>query len=151
MAPAMASLKPVQEILQSGVVPERYVQPKDNKRQADADGVVPLMETRVVDFSLVSSDPDELEKLHSALSSWGCAQLVNHGMSSSFLDEVREMSKQFFRLPSVEKEKYASKEGANDLEGYDNDNAVRNEEGAFNWNDKLHLQVHPENQRKLEF
>ena len=61
------------------------------------------------------------------------------------------MSKQFFGLPLEEKAKYASKAGGGDLEGYGNDNADRKEEGTFNWNDKLHLQVHPENQRKLEF
>jgi len=78
MAPVVAPLKPVQEMLKNGVVPERYVQPKDNQRQPDADGVVPLMDTPVVDFSLLSSNPDELEKLHSALSSWGCAQVNYH-------------------------------------------------------------------------
>lgn len=154
MAPAVASLKPVQEILQNDTVPECYIQrTKDNQCQSDrSDGLLPLMDSRILDFSLLSSNPDELAKLHSALASWGCLQLVNHGMTSSFLDEVREMSKQFFRLPLEEKEKYASKEGAADLEGYGNDNTIQKQQGTtFNWNDKLHLQVHPENQRKLEF
>ncbi|KMT06727.1 hypothetical protein BVRB_7g158880 [Beta vulgaris subsp. vulgaris] len=133
-----STLKPVQEILRSGVVPENYIQPKDEYEVGD--GFVPLMDDLTIDFSLLSSSsPEELTKLRSALSSWGCAQLVNHGMPSTLLDEVQEMGKKFFTLPLKEKEKYSSK--GNSLEGYGNDNTIR--EGSFNWNDKLHLQVYP--------
>ncbi|XP_021765371.1 probable 2-oxoglutarate-dependent dioxygenase ANS [Chenopodium quinoa] len=143
MAP---TLMPVQEILQSGVVPKGYIQPEDDYQVGN--GSPPLMDAPTIDFSLLSSSsPDELAKLCSALSSWGCVQLVNHGIPLSILDEVREMSKQFFKLPLEEKEKYSSK--GEDLEGYGNTNAVQR--GSLNWNDKLHLQVYPEDKRQLQF
>lgn len=145
MAPA--ALKPVQELIQDGKVPEKYIrQLQDDSRVGD--GPVPLMDCPIIDCSLLSSsNPKELENLRSSLSSWGCFQLVNHGMTSELLDEVRDMSKEFFRLPLEEKEKYSSK--GDSLEGYGNDNTIR--EGNFNWNDKLHLQVYPEHRRQLEF
>ncbi|KMT06724.1 hypothetical protein BVRB_7g158850 [Beta vulgaris subsp. vulgaris] len=140
MAPT--SLKPVQELLQSGYVPETYIQ------KLEDDGPVPLMDSPIIDFSLLSSsNPEELKKLCSALSSWGCFQLVNHGIKTELLDEIREMSKQFFKLPLEEKEKYSSK--GDSLEGYGNDNAIRR--GNFNWNDKLHLQVFPHCKRQLQY
>lgn len=72
---------------------------------------------------------------------------MNHGIKSELLDEIREMSKQFFKLPLEEKEKYSSK--GDSLEGYGNDNAIRR--GNFNWNDKLHLQVFPHCKRQLQY
>ncbi|XP_021766496.1 probable 2-oxoglutarate-dependent dioxygenase ANS [Chenopodium quinoa] len=143
--------KPVQDIIQSGVVPKCYIQHEDDYQAASSNGPPPLMDAPTIDFSLLSSSSyphDELANLRSALSSWGCVQLVNHGMPPSLLDEVREMSKQFFKLPLEEKEKYSSK-GDDLLEGYGNTNAVQR--GSLNWNDKLHLQVYPEDKRQLQF
>ncbi|KMT06726.1 hypothetical protein BVRB_7g158870 [Beta vulgaris subsp. vulgaris] len=143
MAPV--TLKPVQELLKDGVVPEAYIlQLKDDNE--DGDRTVPLMEGPILDFSLLSSsEPQELDNLRSALSSWGCFQLVNHGMKSELLNEVREISKEFFKLPLEEKKKYSPKSGG--LEGYGNGNPPR--QGTFNWNDKLHLQVYPHHRRQL--
>ncbi|XP_021765351.1 protein SRG1-like [Chenopodium quinoa] len=140
-------LKPVQELLQSGVVPEMYLQQLKDEHQV-GDGPLPLMDGPIMDFSLLSSSNlEELSKLRSALSTWGCFQLVNHGMSNELLDKIRELSKEFFKLPLEEKEKYSSE--GDSIEGYGNDNTIR--QGNFNWNDKLHLQVHPEHRRQLEF
>ncbi|KMT06782.1 hypothetical protein BVRB_7g159410 [Beta vulgaris subsp. vulgaris] len=145
MAPV--ALKPVQELLQDGVVPEAYIVQLEDDNE-DGDRPVPLMDGPILDFSLLSSsDPQELDKLQSALSSWGCFQLVNHGIKSELLDEIREMSKQFFKLPLEEKEMYSSK--GDSIEGYGNDNAIRREN--FNWNDKLHLQVFPHCKRQLQY
>ncbi|KAL4397830.1 hypothetical protein AHAS_Ahas01G0231100 [Arachis hypogaea] len=61
----------------------------------------------------------ESEKLRSALTSAGCFQAIGHGMSTSYLHKIRQVSKQFFQLPVEEKQKYAR--AANDSEGYGND------------------------------
>lgn len=66
-------------------------------------------------------------------------------MKSELLNEVREISKEFFKLPLEEKQKYSPKSGG--LEGYGNGNPPR--QGTFNWNDKLHLQVYPHHRRQL--
>uniref|UniRef100_A0A803MXP8 Fe2OG dioxygenase domain-containing protein n=1 Tax=Chenopodium quinoa TaxID=63459 RepID=A0A803MXP8_CHEQI len=106
-------LKPVQELLESGVVPEMYLQQLKDEHQV-GDGPLPLMDGPIIDFSLLSSfNSEELSKLRSALSTWGCFQLVNHGMTSELLDEIRELSKEFFKLPLEEKEKTTLHEYSN--------------------------------------
>ncbi|XP_028760773.1 probable 2-oxoglutarate-dependent dioxygenase ANS isoform X2 [Neltuma alba] len=69
----------------------------------------------IIDVSLLLSSEQELLQLRSALASSGCFQAVGHGMSSSFLEKVREVAKQFFALPVEEKQKYAR--AVNESEG----------------------------------
>ncbi|XP_045805528.1 codeine O-demethylase-like isoform X1 [Trifolium pratense] len=105
----------------------------------------------VVDIGNLTSPTtaqQELDKLHSALSSWGLFQATNHGMTSLFLDKVREISKQFFDLPRREKLKYVRE--PNDIEGYGND-VIYSENQKLDWNDRLFLKVHPEDQRNFKF
>ncbi|KAH9624300.1 hypothetical protein KSS87_007203 [Heliosperma pusillum] len=146
---------PVQEIAKSckNEVPERFIH-KNGYPQAQVD-FVPLMDNIVVDFSLLfdhSSSPEshhlELAKLQSALSQWGCFQATNHGLSSTFLDEVREVTKKFFDLPLEEKQKYSRV--IDDYDGYGNDTIV-SENQTLDWTDRLYLTVHSEDQLKLQY
>ncbi|KAE8735329.1 2-oxoglutarate and Fe(II)-dependent oxygenase superfamily protein isoform 2 [Hibiscus syriacus] len=70
----------------------------------------------IIDLSVLLSSKDELEKLKLALESGGCFQAIGHGMSSSFIDDIRRVAKQFFGLPQEEKLKYSRE--ANGVEGY---------------------------------
>ncbi|KAJ0984782.1 hypothetical protein J5N97_003138 [Dioscorea zingiberensis] len=73
-------------------------------------------------------------------------EVIDHGLSSSFLDEIRDIARTFFNLPMEEKQKYSN---LIDGEGYGNDNII--EEGhILDWNDRLYLLVQPEDERKLE-
>lgn len=73
--------KPVQEIAQSciGEIPERFSY-KDGFPQSKIDSV-PYMDDSVIDFALLSSSSlspeadNEMCKLQSALSQWGCFQV----------------------------------------------------------------------------
>ncbi|KAF3948239.1 hypothetical protein CMV_025741 [Castanea mollissima] len=77
-------------------------------------------------------------------------QLINHGMTPSFLDEVREVTKQFFALPMEEKQKYSrDAESADGIEGYGNDK-ILSEKQILNGTERLHITLNPE-QRKLKF
>ena len=77
----------------------------------------------------------------------GC-QAIGHGISSSFLDKVRQEAKQFFELPVEEKQKY-SREIYGDQEGYGED-VIVSEKQVLDWSYRLVLQVFPEDQRRLE-
>ncbi|KAM0017943.1 putative codeine 3-O-demethylase [Helianthus debilis subsp. tardiflorus] len=90
----------------------------------------------------------ELDKLRSALTTWGCFQAVNHGLSESFLDIVRQVTKQFLELPLEEKKKYYREAGSS--EGYGNDVTV-SESQVQDWCDRLFLLLLPKDQRKLHF
>lgn len=74
-------------------------------------------------------------------------QAINHGMTSPFLDQVREVAKKFFALPMEEKQRYSRT--LEDIEGYGND-TVLTENQILDWTDRLYLLVSPEDQRKLK-
>lgn len=69
-------------------------------------------------------------------------------MEVSFLDQVREVSKQFFAQPSEEKMKYLRAD--DEMEGYGSDMVLYDQQ-VVDWNDRLYLSVYPEDHQKLEF
>ncbi|XP_031249984.1 codeine O-demethylase-like [Pistacia vera] len=140
--------KRVQEMVLKGEEPP----PKYVCRDGDAvhEVAAPFSMIPIIDLSLcASSTPgmgqqEELQKLKSALCSWGCFQAVGHGISSTFLDKFRKVSREYFELPMEEKKKQAK--GVEDFEGYGADPVP--EEGQFlDWSDRLFLEVYPEDQR----
>lgn len=74
------------------------------------------------------------------------SQLVNHGMSIEYLDEVRNVGKQFFSLPEEEKEKYSRT--ATDPEGYGTD-SISSDNVPLKWQFRLFLAVYPLEARKV--
>ncbi|KAK2991070.1 hypothetical protein RJ640_010072 [Escallonia rubra] len=73
---------------------------------------------------------------------------INHGVESSFLDNVHEGSKQFFALPMEERQKYSRE--TDDAEGYGND-MVLSKHQTLDGSDRLYLFVNPEDKRKLKY
>lgn len=71
-------------------------------------------------------------------------QLVNHGVSSSFLQMLRDEIEEFFKLPLDEKMKYGQNPGEN--EGYGN--VVRSKENSPDWGDRFFMTINPVSQRK---
>ena len=69
------------------------------------------------------------------------------GISSSFLDKVREVAKQFFALPVEEKQKYSRE--VDGSEGYGNDR-ILSENQVLDWLYRLSLRLRPVDQRKLQ-
>ncbi|KAH9612716.1 hypothetical protein KSS87_019339 [Heliosperma pusillum] len=144
---------PIQELIKStaNLIPQRYIfQP--NKHDTTNSSSLPSMDTPVIDLHLIldssSSEAQlELAKLRSLLCSWGCFQLVNHGIASSEVDKLRAIAKEFFGLPYEEKQKYSRT--ADWFEGYGSDTVTEGE--PFNWNDRLHLQTNPVHHRNLKF
>ncbi|KAJ9163037.1 hypothetical protein P3X46_022757 [Hevea brasiliensis] len=152
-----AKAEPISECLQElvankgGEPPGRYCY-KDGVGEVLDTSSLPLMKIPIIDIGLLASPTsicrEELEKLHSALSSCGCFMSINHGMTSSFLDEVRLATKKFFALPMEEKQKYAREVDA--MEGYGND-MILSEDQVLDWNDRLYLLASPEDQRQLRY
>ncbi|XP_057514571.1 protein SRG1-like [Actinidia eriantha] len=129
--------------------PPRYIVKESTFGSIDSSP--PLIPIPIIDISLLSSTSspssiEELEKLRSALSSWGCFQAIGHGIPDSYLDKVREVAKQFFALPVDEKKKYsrADKDG----EGHGGDLIV-SEKQVLDWSDRLALKILPEDERRL--
>ncbi|WCJ29972.1 2-oxoglutarate (2OG) and Fe(II)-dependent oxygenase superfamily protein [Euphorbia peplus] len=112
---------------------------------------LPLISLPLINLTLLSSPSkqglEELEKLKEALISWGCFQAVGHGVSSSFLDKIRQVTKQFFGLPTIEKLKYAR--ASTGFEGYGND-PILSDTQVHDWSDRLFLNLMPENSRNFQ-
>ncbi|XVF34555.1 hypothetical protein REPUB_Repub18cG0069000 [Reevesia pubescens] len=139
--------KSVQEMSMNGdePPPEFYVE-DSSLVCTDSSDLSASVSVPIIDISLLLSSRDELEKLRLALASGGCFQAIGHGISSSFIDKVREVAKQFFGLPQEEKQKYSR--AVNEVEGYGHDLIV-SEKQVLDWNSRLFLRVFPQHQRKL--
>ncbi|XP_020218690.1 protein SRG1 [Cajanus cajan] len=144
--------KPVQELrLNPENLPKNYMY--DEGGAGFRDALVPSQDDNipVVDLHRLSSPStaqQELAKLRHALHSWGCFQVINHGIESSFLDQVRDIGKRFFQLPKEEKQKCARE--PNNIEGYGND-IIFSENQRLDWTDRVYIKVQPEDQRKFQF
>ncbi|KAJ0030946.1 hypothetical protein Pint_13827 [Pistacia integerrima] len=142
--------KSVQELSMNGQeLPQNYIYKDSDGGIFDAS--LPIMEIPIIDIALItspSSSKEELEKLRSALSFWGCFQAMNHGIEKTFLDKVREVTKQFFALPQEKKLEYTREDGG--IEGYGNDMIVL-ENQTLDWTDRLYLSVSPKDQRQLKY
>ncbi|KAF2305376.1 hypothetical protein GH714_004416 [Hevea brasiliensis] len=112
----------VQELIKQPFVsvPQSYVQSDQGIfKPADCFPSVPT-----IDLKLLLSEETaelELEKLHSTCKEWGLFQLVNHGVSSSLLENMRNEIQEFYNLPLEEKMKYKRRQGdfeGNNLESY---------------------------------
>ncbi|KAL1819622.1 hypothetical protein DCAR_0415919 [Daucus carota subsp. sativus] len=141
--------KPVQELaVDCNTPPERYIYTCSN----EAIGVnPPVLDIPVIDLnSLQSSSPSadrELEKLRASVTSCGCFQLIGHGMTSSFLDQVSSIGRDFFALPV--KEKLKCLRTAENTQGYGHDTKF-SENQVLDWTDRLYLITSPEDQIKFQ-
>ncbi|XP_057550065.1 protein SRG1-like isoform X2 [Amaranthus tricolor] len=142
--------KPVQELIRTTAkqVPQKYIYQSKSTDFSD----IQYMETSTIDFNLLSSSSSneqqqELQKLQSVLTSWGCFQVKNHGLSTSLIDGIREVGKEFFALPLEVKERH--KRTIDSFQGYGGDTVSDGQN--YNWNDRLHLKVHPLQHRNFEF
>ncbi|XP_015081811.1 protein SRG1-like [Solanum pennellii] len=145
--------KHVQEISAEGIEPPSEFFVKDTILAGNL-GSVSLIQIPIIDLNLLLLDPyseaykDEINKLLDALSSWGVFQVIGHGMSSSYLEEIRNLIKKFFCLSIEEKQKYGR--AADGFEGYGND-PIFVEGQVLDWCDRLFLTAYPQDQRNLQF
>ncbi|KAF5203334.1 2-oxoglutarate-Fe(II) type oxidoreductase [Thalictrum thalictroides] len=127
----------------------RYIR----KEKDDIDAPINTTSIPIIDLHLLSSSSSqekekELEKLKSALTSWGLFQAIGHDIPSTLLDELQRTAKEFFDLPMEEKHKYSVNfNGKQDwIQGYGNDLIISDDQ-VIDWSDRLYLLVKPLDQR----
>ncbi|XVE91265.1 hypothetical protein DITRI_Ditri20bG0139800 [Diplodiscus trichospermus] len=142
----------VQEMVIHGEEPASLYICRDEKEDQNVPS--PLAPIPIINLSLFSSSTsstkrqEELDNLKSALCSWGCFQAIGHGIPSSFLDKIRQITREFFEQPVEERMKYGK--GVEEVEGYGADPTP--EEGQFlDWQDRLFLTAYPEDLRDTRF
>ncbi|XVF65590.1 hypothetical protein PTKIN_Ptkin09bG0260800 [Pterospermum kingtungense] len=137
----------VQELAAQGLemVPERYIKDEIGHGNDHLSGiVVPL-----IDMSkLLNDDDSELQKLHFACKDWGAFHLINHGVPSELVRNIRKQTQEFFNLPLQEKKRLAQQPG--DQEGYGHA-FVTSEDQKLDWSDMMFLRTLPTHRRRTTF
>ncbi|XP_057419088.1 oxoglutarate-dependent flavonoid 7-O-demethylase 1-like [Lotus japonicus] len=138
----------VQVLAEEGLtrVPERYVRPQYDRPILST--TVPLRQVPIIDLSKLLSKNfkgPELERLHHACKEWGFFQLINHGVSTSLLENVKRGVREFFNLPMEEKMKFQQRQG--ETEGY-GQLLVFSEDQKLEWGDMLYMLTLPPEMRK---
>ncbi|KAF8762500.1 hypothetical protein HU200_009470 [Digitaria exilis] len=129
----------VQELHRTGLdtVPDRYI--RDGNDRPGCGNVCDLAHIPVIDAGELPGG-DELNKLRLACEEWGFFQVVNHGIEEELLDEMENLSREFFMLPLEEKEKYPMEPGG--IQGYGHA-FVFSEDQKLDWCNMLALGVEP--------
>eukprot|EP00262_Sarcandra_glabra_P005974 TRINITY_DN1794_c0_g1_i3.p1 TRINITY_DN1794_c0_g1~~TRINITY_DN1794_c0_g1_i3.p1 ORF type:complete len:368 (-),score=69.88 TRINITY_DN1794_c0_g1_i3:185-1288(-) len=138
----------VQELAKEGMVavPARYIR-ADHDRPIISK-IASLQEIPTIDMQkllLGESVNSELEKLHSACQEWGFFQLVNHGVSSSLVENMKFEIQNLFNLPLEEKKRFWQQPG--DVEGF-GQLFVKSEEQKLDWADLFYMSTLPTHLRK---
>ncbi|XP_075499562.1 oxoglutarate-dependent flavonoid 7-O-demethylase 1-like [Primulina tabacum] len=136
----------VQELAKqiSTTVPKRYVRFDGN--DSILSKVSPSSEVPVIDMHQLNGDSMvELGKLHDACQEWGFFQLINHGVSSGVVENMKLEVQKFFSLPIEEKKRFYQEEG--DVEGYGQAFVV-SEDQKLDWADMFSIVTLPTYLRK---
>ncbi|XP_057448043.1 oxoglutarate-dependent flavonoid 7-O-demethylase 1-like [Lotus japonicus] len=135
----------VQELAKQPItkVPEQYVRP--NQEPPVISNTISLSQVPVIDFNkLLSDDGTELEKLDHACKEWGFFQLINHGVNSSLVEDMKMDVQKFFNLSVEEKKVFSQKPG--EMEGL-GQMFIASEETKLEWADLLLIVTLPPNIR----
>uniref|UniRef100_A0A2P2IL18 Non-haem dioxygenase N-terminal domain-containing protein n=1 Tax=Rhizophora mucronata TaxID=61149 RepID=A0A2P2IL18_RHIMU len=129
-------------------VPKRYV--RANQDHPIALNSSSLPQVPVIDMQKLYSHQEEsfkfeLEKLHQACKDWGFFQLINHGVSSLLVEQVKEGIQELFDLPLEEKKKFWQQAG--DVEGFGQAFVV-SEDQKLDWGDMYYMLTLPAHLRK---
>ncbi|KAF5745597.1 protein SRG1-like [Tripterygium wilfordii] len=137
----------VQELIKEPLmlIPQQYIRFGDQGPSKpilfDHSNLLPTLP--ILDMKQLESGYEELQKLHSACKDWGFFQVVNHGVSSSLMEKLRNEIEEFYKLPIEEKVKYKIRPG--DVEGY---GSIPRREGKLDWGDRLFMTTNPLTKRK---
>ncbi|XP_071693828.1 protein SRG1-like [Rutidosis leptorrhynchoides] len=134
----------VQEVAKEPLVevPIRYVRPDQDPPFISRLSST-LSEVPIIDMQRLLSEESanyELVKLHLACKDWGFFQMINHGVSCSLLEKLKEEIQDFFKLPMEDKKKIWQVPG--DLQGY-GQAFVQSEEQKLDWADMFYMIMLP--------
>ncbi|RHN55877.1 putative thebaine 6-O-demethylase [Medicago truncatula] len=131
----------VQELVKQPItkVPEQYLQP--NQDLVVVCNTTSLPKVPVINLhKLLSNDTIELENFDHACREWGFFQLINHGVNTLLVENMKKGVEQFFNLPIDEKKKYW--QTPNDMQGFGQLFVVSDEQ-KLEWQDMFYINTLP--------
>lgn len=138
---------PVQSISDSctHVIPDQYIQPPSQRPSPD---LIKNVNIPIIDFhdlttgdgKMVEYCPATVKEISDACREWGFFQAVNHGLSHELLHRVKDVWRQFFHLPMVEKRKYSN--SPINYEGYGSRLGIE-KKAILDWGDYYFLHILP--------
>ncbi|XP_057866446.1 codeine O-demethylase [Cryptomeria japonica] len=131
-------------------VPERYIRPQRERIGCTALSAPPGLHVPLIDMAKIfsshhSTRQHEMERLAQACKQWGFFQVMNHGIDLGLLELIKEVARDFFKLPVQEKEKYAMIPGT--IQGYGHA-FIFSDEQKLDWCDMMALGTMPKSIRK---
>ncbi|XP_058115694.1 jasmonate-induced oxygenase 4-like [Magnolia sinica] len=138
----------VQKLARDGHEPSHPYIRREDERPTDAShpsSPIPAVDLELLFSSNGDSQASEMEKLRSALHSWGFFQAIGHGIPSSLIDDVGKITREFFHLSTEERKRY-SKAVYGDGNSIDE---IASEGKIIDWCDHLYFLVLPEDEREL--
>ncbi|MCL7044295.1 hypothetical protein MKW94_011059 [Papaver nudicaule] len=141
----------VHELVKQNItdVPDRYIRVSnpDHEDHSTANSNIPVIDVE----SLISGESvladSELQKLHSACQHWGFFQVVNHGISSLLIENLKSEIRNLFELPFEEKKKIWQEVGDQMAEGF-GQLFVFSDDQKLDWSDMFYLTTLPTRLRK---
>ncbi|KAJ7569999.1 hypothetical protein O6H91_01G103100 [Diphasiastrum complanatum] len=117
-------------------IPQTFLRPPEERPSLAHDAfshrhAIPLIDLNALDGERRGQIREQMGK---ACQEWGIFHILNHGVPSAVIDDIRNAAVQFFRLPMQEKLQYACKAGAMASEGYGNKMLVKDEQ-VQDWRD----------------
>ncbi|KAK7845089.1 protein srg1 [Quercus suber] len=128
-------------------IPARYVR-DDQEEPLIVSHDSSLPSVPVIDLERLDVEDcmnSELDRFHSACKDWGFFQVVNHGVSTSLLEEIRTQIESFFKLPYEEKKKLWQQ--PNHQEGFGQVFVVSDEQ-KLDWSDMFFVTTQPHDIRR---
>eukprot|EP01018_Ginkgo_biloba_P023773 Gb_34307 [translate_table: standard] len=139
----------IQALIENGMeqVPIEYIQPPDQRPIVTNHNT---LSNRVPVIDLFEFDAKNLEQIRqevgNACRDWGAFQIVNHGVPTKFIEEMKNIGLNFFNCPLEEKLKYACKYGSAASEGYGSRMLVK-EDQVLDWRDYFDHHTQPVSRR----
>ncbi|GAU38549.1 hypothetical protein TSUD_320210 [Trifolium subterraneum] len=127
------------------IVPQRFVRDMKERPTLQTSLSLPSTNMPVIDFSKLSKGTkeeflNELYKLSTACEEWGFFQVINHEIDLNLIENIEDMSKEFFMLPLEEKQKYPMAPGT--VQGY-GQAFVFSEDQKLDWCNMFALGIEP--------
>ncbi|KEH27900.1 flavonol synthase/flavanone 3-hydroxylase [Medicago truncatula] len=135
----------VQELVKQPItnIPERYLHP--NQDPIAVSNTSSLPQVPVIDLhKLLSDDATELQNFDHACRGWGFFQLINHGVNTPIVENMKIGVEQFLKLPMEEKKKFW--QTPNDVQGFGQLFVVSDEQ-KLEWADMFYINTFPPDAR----